>query len=155
VGFIGGRGRGTDVWLGDFVRILSQKRGMGEGLIASCPECWFDGHLEGKSWSNRLWSRAMEIELLEGRVLFTHAAHLHHLATVAHAAHLATVAREAHHAATVAREAHTAKHVKHLAHAAHFLRTTVPAPLIMGAVERATWPTIRAEFLANLKRIPR
>ena len=116
----------------------------------------------------------MEIELLEGRVLFTHAAHLHHLATVAHAAHLATVAREAHHAATlkhaatvareahhtahlatVAREAHTAKHVKHLAHQAHFLRTTVPAPLIMTAVQRATWPTIRDEFLANLKRIPK
>ena len=87
----------------------------------------------------------MEIELLEGRVLFTHAAHLHHLATVAHAAHLATVAREA----------HTAKHVKHLAHEAHFLRTTVPAPLIMTAVERATWPTIRAEFMAHLKRIPK
>lgn len=109
----------------------------------------------------------MYIESLEGRVLFTHAAHLHHLATVAHAhhvatlAHAATVAREAHHAATlahaatVAREAHTAKHVKHLAHEAHFLRTTVPAPLIMTAVERATWPTIRDEFLANLKRIPK
>lgn len=119
----------------------------------------------------------MEIELLEGRVLFTHAAHLHHLATVAHAAHLATVAREAHHTAAlahaatvareahhaatlahaivVAREAHTAKHVKHLAHEAHFLRTTVPAPLIMTAVERSTWPTIRDEFLANLKRIPK
>ena len=116
----------------------------------------------------------MFIESLEGRVLFTHAAHLHHLATLAHAAtvareahhaatlaHAATVAREAHHAATlahaatVAREAHTAHHVKHLAHEAHFLRTTVPAPLIMTAVERATWPTIRDSFLAHLKRIPK
>jgi hypothetical protein len=112
-------------------------------------------------------NRAMEIEMLEGRLLMTHAAHVAHLAHEADLAHLARVAHTAHfvhhtaavaHLATVAREAHTAQdvaHLKHEAHVAHFLRTTVPEPIILTAMERTNWPKIRDEFLANLKRIPK
>ena len=104
----------------------------------------------------------MKLEPLEGRLLMaTHAAHLaheahhDHLLHGTHTAHHEHMLHGVHHTGAAARELHTLNHSNHLEHQAHILRTTVPAPLIMTAVERATWPTIRDEFMANLKRLPK
>jgi hypothetical protein len=101
----------------------------------------------------------MELEPLENRLLMaTHAAHVLHAAHhdhVLHGIHTSHHAHTLHHSSAAARELRSANHLNHVNHEAHILRTTVPAPLIMTAEERSTWPTIRDEFLANLKRLPK
>jgi hypothetical protein len=82
-------------------------------------------------------------EPLEGRALlstphFLH--HQHHDHTLHHRAHL----HRAH--------LHRVHHL-HTQHSAHFLRTTVPKPLVLTAEQRTNWPSIRDSVLANRPRV--
>ena len=91
------------------------------------------------------------IETLEDRQLlstphFLH--HQHHNHTLHHQAHLHVLHRQHLHRAHLHRVHHL-----HTLHSAHFLRTTIPKPLVLTAEQRTDWPEIRESVLANRPRV--
>jgi hypothetical protein len=91
------------------------------------------------------------MEPLEDRQLlstphFVH--HQHHEHTLHHQAHLHVLHRQHLHRAHLHRVHHL-----HTLHSAHFLRTTIPKPLVLTAEQRTNWPSIREEVLANRPRV--
>ena len=91
------------------------------------------------------------IEALEDRQLlstphFLH--HQHHNHTLHHQAHLHVLHRQHLHRAHLHRVHHL-----HTLHSAHFLRTTVPKPLVLTAEQRTNWPSIRDSVLASRPRV--
>src|SRR4051812_11040830 len=96
-------------------------------------------------------AQSVTLEPLEGRQLlstphFLH--HQHHEHTLHHQAHLHVLHRQHLHRAHLHRVHHL-----HTLHSAHFLRTTVPKPIVLTALQRSTWPTIRDSVLANRPRV--
>lgn len=94
-------------------------------------------------------------EELEGRQLLStpHVHHEHHLHTLHHQAHLHRLHLHVLHREHLHRaHLHRLHHV-HTLHKAHVLRTTVPKPLVLTALQRAEWPSIRDSVLASRPRV--